>query len=171
MTYQSDIAGWHDFYLTCGSASAALVGLLFVGLSLHIRVVVTNPDVRSLARVTLTNFVDVLLVSLFLVSPSQSSSAAGLELIIVCVVSLGLIIRPAVDGVRQRKTLTLRVLISRFAFSALGYAAIAAGGVLLLEGAYDSALQAMLATVIGLLVIAVRNTWDLLVTVSDRSAA
>jgi hypothetical protein len=28
------IEPWHDFYLTLGGAAAALVGLLFVGLSL-----------------------------------------------------------------------------------------------------------------------------------------
>ena len=46
MTFEQALQSWHDFYLTAGAASATLVGLLFVGLSLHIRVVVSHPDVR-----------------------------------------------------------------------------------------------------------------------------
>ena len=48
------LAGWHEVYVTVGAAAGTLVGLLFVGLSLHIRVVVAHAEVRSLARVTLT---------------------------------------------------------------------------------------------------------------------
>jgi hypothetical protein len=50
MSFQEALQGWHDFYLTAGAASATLAGLLFVGLSLHLRIVVTHPEVRSLAR-------------------------------------------------------------------------------------------------------------------------
>jgi len=52
MNFADVLQGWHDFYVTAGAAAATLVGLLFVGLSLHIKVVVSQPDVRSLARVT-----------------------------------------------------------------------------------------------------------------------
>ena len=58
-----------------------LVGLLFVGLSLHIRAVLSRSEVRSLARVTLANFGLLLLVSLFMVIP-QGPSAASPELLI-----------------------------------------------------------------------------------------
>ena len=44
MSYGQAVQGWHDFYVTAGAAAATLVGLLFVGLSLHIRVVVAHPD-------------------------------------------------------------------------------------------------------------------------------
>jgi hypothetical protein len=50
VSYQTAVSGWHDFYLLAGTASATLVGLLFVGLSLHLRIVVTSSEVRSLAR-------------------------------------------------------------------------------------------------------------------------
>src|SRR5438105_10222425 len=69
MSYGDTLQSWHDFYLTAGAAAATLVGLLFVGLSLHIRVVVSHPDVRSLARATLTNFFVVLLVALVVLAP------------------------------------------------------------------------------------------------------
>jgi hypothetical protein len=52
-TVASDL---RDFYILAGTGAATLVGLLFVGLSLHLRVVIVTSEVRSLARVTLANF-------------------------------------------------------------------------------------------------------------------
>src|SRR6478672_2514111 len=71
-----ELAGWHDLYVTVGAAAATLVGLLFVGLSLHIRVVVAHPEVRSLARVTLTDFF-VVLPDRDLRSPANRQLRAG----------------------------------------------------------------------------------------------
>jgi len=61
--YQVLARRWHDFYIVAGTSSATLVGLLFVGLSLHLREVLSRSEVRSLARVTLANFGIVLFVS------------------------------------------------------------------------------------------------------------
>ena len=66
MPYQVLAARWHDFYIVAGTAAATLVGLLFVGLSLHLRVVLSRVEVRSLARVPLANFGFLLFVSLFM---------------------------------------------------------------------------------------------------------
>src|SRR5438309_9300905 len=87
MPYPVAASGWHDFYILAGTASATLVGLLFVGLSLHLRIVVTTSEVRSLARVTLANFGAVLFVSLFMVILHDTSSS-GLQLIVAGIISL-----------------------------------------------------------------------------------
>ena len=71
---------WHDFYIVAGTAAATLVGLLFVGLSLHLRTVLSRVEVRSLARVTLANFGFLLFVSLFMVI-HQDSTAVSPQLI------------------------------------------------------------------------------------------
>jgi hypothetical protein len=162
---------WHDFYVTSGAAAATLVGLLFVGLSLHIRVVVSHPDVRSLARVTLADFFVVLLLSLLMLVPASDPRATALWLIVVAAVSLGLIVRPAAEGVRSRqnRTLGLRTLVSRFGLSGLCCVGVAATGVLFDLGDFRDALSGLLLVVVFLLVVAVRNAWDILVTVAERS--
>jgi len=38
---------WHDFYLGLGTAAASLTGLLFVALSLHPAMIVSNVVVRE----------------------------------------------------------------------------------------------------------------------------
>src|SRR5215470_11039315 len=94
MTFGEAAQGWHDFYVTAGAAAATLVGLLFVGLSLHIRVVVSHPDVRSLARVTLTDFFLVLLVALLMLTPTQAPATAAAWLVVIAIISLGIVFRP-----------------------------------------------------------------------------
>jgi hypothetical protein len=173
MSYGETIQGWHDFYVTAGAAAATLVGLLFVGLSLHIRVVVSHPDVRSLARATLTDFFVVLLVALVVLAPTTNAPTTATWLIGVGVVSLVLVVRPALQGFRTRRprTLGLWVLISRFGLSALCFVGVVITGVVFGRGDFESGLTGLLVLVIALLVIAVRNTWDLLVTVADRPEA
>src|SRR2546427_10591987 len=100
MASQAEVAGWHDFYIMAGTASATLVGLLFVGLSLHLQIVVTASEVRSLARVTLANFGAVLFVSLFMVI-LQDPSSAGLQLIGAGIVSIVVAAPSLVGAVRS----------------------------------------------------------------------
>jgi hypothetical protein len=142
--------------------------LLFVGLSIHIRVVVAHAEVRSLARVTLVDFFVVLLISLVLLAPIGDSGAAA-WVIGVGVVSLALVVRPGLEAVRGKRarTISLRLLLSRFGLSALCFLGIGSMGVLLSVGDLNDALVGLLVLVVLLLVVAVRNTWDLLVSVAD----
>ncbi|HEX6349343.1 MAG TPA: hypothetical protein VF160_08125 [Candidatus Dormibacteraeota bacterium] len=172
MTYAQAAQAWHDFYVTAGAAAATLVGLLFVGLSLHIRVVVAHPDVRGLARVTLTDFVDVLLVSLMVLAPVPAVSITY-ALFSAFVVSFAITLRVGFDGFRRRRlrTIGLRVFVARFGLSVLCYLGLGAVAALFARGDYQDGLGALLGVVLVLLAIAVRNTWDLLVTVADKRAA
>ena len=170
MTVRDALASWQPLYLTAGAAAATLVGLLFVGLSLHIRVVVAQPDVRSLARVTLTEFFVVLLVALALLQPTDSSAQVGYWLVAISVISGVLIVRPVVDGVRSGGgRIGSSMLIARFGVSALSFLGLAVAGALFIGGNATAALDLLLPVLVLALVVAVRNTWDLLVTVAERS--
>ncbi len=78
--YQPD--QWHDFFLASAGAAAALTGLLFVAISLHIRYVATDPTYRGMARGSLVGLVMVLVLSL-LVLMHQPALWLGVELIVV----------------------------------------------------------------------------------------
>jgi hypothetical protein len=168
MTYADGLQSWRDFYVTAGTAAATLVGLLFVGLSLHIRVVASHAGVRSLARVTLADFFVVLLVSLVILAPMGTAGVAT-WLIGVGVLSLALVARPGREAFsgRRVRSIGLGLLFSRFGLSALCYVGIVSMGVLFSVGDLNDALAGLLVLVVLLLVVAVRNTWDLLVTVAD----
>lgn len=169
MTYRSAAQGWHDYFIVAGTAAATLVGLLFVGLSLHLRAVISRPDVRSLARVTLANFGLVLVVSLFMVVP-QPGDAVGLQLVVSGVISFLLIARSVTAATRSgTRTLGLRHTLLRFGFSGLGYAGVIVAGALMSARTYDSGFATLLSVTIALLVVSLRNSWDLLVTVGEAT--
>jgi hypothetical protein len=162
--YQVLAQRWHDFYIVAGTAAATLVGLLFVGLSLHLRAVLSRSEVRSLARVTLANFGLILFVSLFMVIP-QRPSATSPDLIGSGVFSLAVIAPSLVAAGRSRtRTLHRYQLALRFGSSALGYVAVIVAGALLGRDEAAAFNWLVVVTVV-LLVVSLRNSWDLLVSV------
>ena len=165
------LAGWHDLYLTVGAAAATLVGLLFVGLSLHIRVVVAHAEVRSLARVTLTAFFVVVLVAIAMLQPTDSVVVVADWLAGIAVVSLVLTVKPLRDGLARGggRALGFRTITARFGVSGLAFAALLACAGLLAAGRTIDGLELLLVIVVVLLIVSVRNTWDLLVTVAASS--
>ena len=174
MTFEAAAQHLRDFYVLAGTGSAALVGLLFVGLSLHLRVVIAVAEVRSLARFTLANFGLVLFASMFLVI-EQGRLTAGFQLIGSAIVTILVVIRSVIDVVRAgpqglETTLGDRTrIILRFGSSAAGYLSVGAAGVLLVANQIDLFTTVVEIAFVLLLVVALRNTWDLLVTVGRIS--
>jgi uncharacterized membrane protein YoaK (UPF0700 family) len=170
VSFQTAVGGWHDFYILAGTAAATLVGLLFVGLSLHLRVVIASSEVRSLARVTLANFGAILFIALFMVIP-QDRSTAAVELIASGLASLVITTPSLLAAVQSRdRTLQMRArdrarLLLRFGLSVASYLAISIAGALL-SSSFQAFTWLVVATVV-LLLVSLRNTWDLLVTVGD----
>jgi hypothetical protein len=164
--YRAVIQGWHDFYIVAGTAAATLLGLLFVGLSLHLRVVLSRDEVRSLARVTLSNLGLVLIISMFMVVP-QSITSLRNELLFSGIATLALV-APSFVAVRRSQTRTLQGrMILRLGLSAAGYAGAVASSAFYTNRSFRSALSALVAVVVALILISLRNSWDLLVRVGE----
>ncbi|HJT36805.1 MAG TPA: hypothetical protein VJ818_00130 [Actinomycetota bacterium] len=170
MPYRAIIQGWHDFYIVAGTVSATLLGLLFVGLSLHLRIILSRDEVRSLARVTLANLGLVLIISMFMVVPQTMPSLRN-ELLFSGIVTLGLI-TPSFVAARRSETQTLHGrLIFRLALSAVAYAGVIVSSGFYSSRSFRSALSALVAIVVALVVISLRNSWDLLVSVGEVALA
>jgi hypothetical protein len=73
--------GWSDFTVVVGGAAAALMGLLFVAVTLRIDAVSRARDLRSRAAQTLTLFAVALVVAILLAVPGQPEWAFGVELV------------------------------------------------------------------------------------------
>jgi hypothetical protein len=156
---------WRDFYIVSGTAAATLVGLLFVGLSLHLRAVLSRSEVRALARVTLANFGLMLFLSLFMLIP-QSPTATSQFLIAGGIFSIAVILPSLVAAMKSRtRTLGRWEPYVRFGSSALAYATVVVAGWLLGRGSLEAAFRALLFVVLILAVVSLRNSWDLLVSV------
>ena len=175
MTYATAARDLHDFFVVAATSAATLAGLLFVGLSLHLRAVIAASEIRGLARITLANFGLVLFASMFMVL-NEDRVAAGWQLVGTSIVTFVFAAPSLLAATRSheltagmRRTDRVRFFL-RFVMSALAYAAIAAAGALLLASQVDAFSLVIQVAVVVLMVVALRNTWDLLVTVAEVSS-
>src|SRR5690348_16434946 len=83
--FAESLSGWHDFYLLAGGASATLIGLLFVGVSIHIDLIAHEKAVplRHMAGQILFNFIYVIVIALSIVNPIVTSTFLGIVVLIV----------------------------------------------------------------------------------------
>ena len=73
---------WDTFAVVGGSAGA-LVGLLFVAISIHAARMAASPDLRGRAAQTLVIFAALLLIALLLAIPEQSQRVLGAEFLLL----------------------------------------------------------------------------------------
>ena len=85
---------WHDFFLMVGGGSAALTGLVFVAMSLHLDAITGDPALLHRARSVLTALAAVFIRSALVLMGGQSGQAVAVELLIVCAAA-------AVAGIRS----------------------------------------------------------------------
>jgi hypothetical protein len=78
---------WATFAVSVGSAAAALLGLLFVAVSIRVDVIAASAELRNRAAQALGLFVTVLFVALLLAVPGQSFRLLGAELIALALVT------------------------------------------------------------------------------------
>ncbi len=82
---------WHDFLVAVAGASAALVGLLFVGLSINLDRLLATPHLLLRAGASLTTLGSMLIISCLLLAPGYSLAQYGLAIMVVAVVTWGLV--------------------------------------------------------------------------------
>ena len=78
-----DPLAWHDFFVMLGGAAAALTGLVFVALSLHLDRVAADPIHRFRAGVSVAGLSSVVVLSGAFLVPTQSHHAVGIEVIAI----------------------------------------------------------------------------------------
>jgi hypothetical protein len=76
---------WHDFFLATSAAAGVLTGLVFVGVSINLEKIVSQPGsgLPGRAAEALILLLAVLTVSILLLVPGQSISLIGGEVLVV----------------------------------------------------------------------------------------
>ena len=80
-----DAALWHDYFVMVGGGAAALTGLVFVAMSLHLSDIASSPAHRHRARTILTALTDVFVRCGLVLMGGQTARAVGVELFVVLV--------------------------------------------------------------------------------------
>jgi hypothetical protein len=79
----SKMIGWENFFIAEVGASAALLGLLFVGVSINLARILSLPGLPNRALLALIILLTILVVSSLLLVPGQSLTLVGIELLVV----------------------------------------------------------------------------------------
>ena len=159
---------WHEFYTLLGTAAAALLALLFVAASIGAGILPRERGgpTRTYMSPVAFHYTAVLFVSAAALVPALTPLALGA--VLACAAIAGLvysafvIMRLMRDGIAD--------LADRLAYGAaplLSYAAIFAAAVLFSIGA-DEAAYLLASGAMLLLIINVRNAWDLLLAMARQ---
>jgi hypothetical protein len=155
---------WHDLFVASAGASAALLGLLFVAVSINLERILAYDGLPERALETLLLLLSVLIVSIVGLIPAESTVALGLELLVTAAIVAVIIFRlPGAPAVETGKEPT-SWRASRLGVRLMGTVPLVLGGLsVLLEtggGLYWIAAGVVLA-ICG----AVANAWVLLVEI------
>ncbi len=168
------IAGWHDFYVLLGTASATLVGLIFIAASLHVSAL--QPKDRqenglfTLVYQSFSNFLNVLLISAVFLMPQPGPTGLSIALAVVALLGIaerGLQYRRG-GAARLTQTRASRAVRSeehrafRLYIPLLSYLALLVIAFLLYGGSTDC-LYWMVAILLALIVAGARTAFILLI--------
>jgi len=162
---------WHDFYALVGGAAATLVALMFVAASIGAGVFTMKHQagVRSFLSPTVVHFTAILVICLFANIPTDNGTL--LSVLFGCVGLVGL----AYSGWVWQRMLKHGIAASidnvdRLWYALLpvpAYLTVIAAGARLWRG-HARSLDVLAAALILLLLIGIRNAWDMTVWIIGR---
>ncbi len=163
--FDTQLAAWQAFFSGQLGAGAALLGLLFVGLSMNLSRILADPALPPRALISLMLLTLQLVVSSVALIPDQSATAVGAEIVAVSgatwiaatALALGILRRQAAAG-RRFATMNLALL-------QITLVPYLVGGAMLLAGA-AGALHAVALGLILCFVKAALDAWVLLVEIN-----
>ncbi|MBX3065171.1 MAG: hypothetical protein KF726_19480 [Anaerolineae bacterium] len=167
------VHGWQNFYFMVGGAAAALMGLMFVALSLgsHLVERTTQEQIGAFVTPSILYFVSVLLLACIMLIPTFSP--LGLAVLLAAGAAIGL--QRTVFHVRALVRTALKVgdfdrwdWLSGIIFPPLSYALVLIAAVLLLLNVWSVALLDLWLVVILLFVCAISNTWALVLWIVEQ---
>jgi hypothetical protein len=160
---------WSNFFMAEAGASAALAGLVFVGISINLTKIMSYPHLPQRALDAIVVLALVLLVSCLMLIPAQSRLAISLEILAISISSWVLTSYPSIAG--RKKVPAQYVFWTRVAFVYKQCAIIPfiAGGIAMLPCVGQDislplaliAAGSMVCFIVGLM-----NSWILLVEIN-----
>jgi modulator of FtsH protease len=158
-----DATAWSEMFVATAGASAALAGLVFVAVSINVERILKLEGLPQRALETLLLLLSVLIVSIIGLIPGQSTTALGIELLVVSLVFAAAIARPLGQGLPPGKA-ARPWLLERHLLRAAGTAPFVLGSISLIAGT-GGGLYWVVAGIIFAIVGAVANAWVLLIEI------
>ena len=159
---------WHEFYGLLGTAASTLVALLFVAVSVGVGLLTTERSgpTRLYVSPIILHYASVLFVSLIILIPGLGDRMLGATIGLCGVVGLVGSVMITVRLFRDSKS----EFVDRFAYGAwpfVAYAGVTAAAVLITMSSQHAPII-LAASLLLLLLVNIRNAWDLTITFARR---
>jgi intracellular septation protein A len=163
-----DPEAWIEYFFTVATASAALIGLIVVGLSIHAGYIAGSVTHRSHARATLVVLTATMVVGLVALVP-QPPEWVGWE---VGLITLGFASINTYNNTRALRQVAWRLPAAAWRRMGIGYAIAACGLIgslsIVAGGGEGGGLYWIALETIGGLVWAIAGAWRFLIGVVDE---
>ena len=157
--------GWENFFIAEVGASAALLGLIFVGISINLTRILSIHGLPNRALLALIILLTILIVSSLLLVPWQALTLVGIEILVVGLIVwiIATMLDVTILRTRERqyrRPYMVNLVLTQFAL--LPY--IVAGIIVLMRGA--SGLYWLVPAIVISFIKAILDAWVLLVEIN-----
>jgi len=156
---------WDNFFLLVGTGAVTLTGLVFVAMSLNLKVIAADATHRYRAINTLTGLALVFMRCALVLMGGQNHEAIGAELIIVSGISAAMFVRGYSEAIRVGEGLRL----SRIVGGSVVHLAEMTGAAILLFG-YLPGLYIAAVAIVANTCYMITAAWLLVVGVVDQKS-
>lgn len=124
---------WNNFFFMVGGRAAALVGLIFVAMSINHQIIIGNATHKNRAINMLTGFTAVFMACSFALIGNQQLGALGFEWLVLWAIATALFVRGYVIAIRSGMS-SIGLNVPRLAGGTACYLAEVVGAAFLLRG-------------------------------------
>ncbi len=159
------LQAWHEFYAFAGAVAATLMGLMLVVVSLGQRRLATHEGsqiTRGLHTPIVVFFATIIVVAMLLLIPDVEPNALGALLGAVAIGGLIYMVASGAHRIWRAFELGPDDLVWYVALPYLSYAVIGVAALAIWKTA-NFGLYTLAAAMLLLLIVAIRNVWDLVV--------
>ena len=166
MDHEGRLGSWSELYVMLGGSSAALIGLLFVASSLHLREIANDDVYRLRAQYTTLILVGTLIEATIILTP-QPIHFVGAELLIttVWITSLPISLLRKAAAIRRRRPLGGFSVRRAVFFLAATIAGII--GAIAILADVNWGLQLVTASYTGCLIAVIWNAWKIMLGIGQ----
>lgn len=157
--------GWENFFVGELGASAALTGLVFVGVSINLTKIMASSNLINRALEALVALVVVLFISSLLLIPGQALFASGIEVLLIGLLDWVMMLLLQLHTLRrmqpQYRSAFARIIVP----SQMAALCFVIAGVVLLSFGQDGLYWIVAATLLSFLA-AFADSWVLLIEIN-----
>ncbi|WP_375399381.1 hypothetical protein [uncultured Amnibacterium sp.] len=155
-------AEWHDLFGAVLGAAAALLGLIFVAVSINIKQIIAEKHLPSLAGQSITLLFSLMLICMVTLAPGQPRLSLGIELSIIGVVVTGVMLIVVLR--RHGAEFLMKWTIQNLLLALVSTVPLVIGGISLVVGA-GGGLYWVLIELVCAFAISIYYAWILLIEI------